>query len=293
MAIVLIDSLKFHYILTPKYLSSFLSTFTARKIFNIILGFQSIHILTLIIQKVALYHIIDIPIKFPHVDLMYKLFMIFPLVEELSNYKWIGAIMDLFALFCPLILIFHKNRSLIISNLVVFLIHSLLFNISYHHHFHFIVMYIFAYVPFISYKSEHRQLLWEWFRYYGLFIMSSAALWKLSRGNCFNPHQFSNILIYQHLELLSRVDLSLYGSFIRYFIRHTLLSQWIFLGAIGLELSFILGFFTKKYDVLLAYLLLVFLVFNWLFMGIPSIFSFIMVLPLITSKLKEFSSERV
>jgi len=52
---------------------------------------------------------------------------------------------------------------------------------------------------------------------------------------------------------------------------HQKISQVLFFGAIILEMSTVIGFFTKKHDKLIGIFLIIFHLFNWLLMDIAPI----------------------
>lgn len=111
-------------------------------------------------------------------------------------------------------------------------------------------------------QSRNRQrfvCVWAALRLYVCFLFGSAALWKLGRVGFLAPEQFSNILIEQHIEYLYQYPESPYSSFILWLSGQLILSASLWSGAIALQLSFLLGFFSKRFDKFLAFFLLLFL----------------------------------
>lgn len=106
-------------------------------------------------------------------------------------------------------------------------------------------------------------------RYFFLFFFSSAAIWKFVQGGIFNIDQMSGIFLFQHKEYLISSPNSWYTSFIYWFVSHTYNSYFLYFAATVLELSFIIGFFTRKYDGFLLIAAIIFLVTDIFFMRIP------------------------
>lgn len=106
-------------------------------------------------------------------------------------------------------------------------------------------------------------------RYFIIYVFVSAAAWKILRGTYLNREHFSDILISQHANILngghcSEVLCRLY----QYLIDHPALSFTIYILAILMELTFIIGLFTKRADKLLLILAIVFFAADHLFMRI-------------------------
>src|SRR5215218_3306778 len=84
-------------------------------------------------------------------------------------------------------------------------------------------------------------------RYFFLFFFASAALWKFYQGGIFNTQQMSGILLMQHKEFLVFAPDYWYTQLIYWIVRHPLAGYSLYVTATALELSFLVGFFAKKY----------------------------------------------
>jgi len=102
-----------------------------------------------------------------------------------------------------------------------------------------------------------------------IYVLASAAIWKIGRGAAFETSEMSNILLVQHANYLTGNCTEWICRLHFFLIEHTVLAQCLYVAAIVLELSFVVGFFTKKYDRLLLGLLLTFVFFDQLVMRIP------------------------
>lgn len=105
-------------------------------------------------------------------------------------------------------------------------------------------------------------------RYFFLFFFTSAAVWKFIQGGIFNIDQMSGILLYQHKDYLATSQ-NWYSTFIYWLINHPACSYLFYVGAAVFEIAFVVGFFTKKADLFLSILFLLFLFLDLLIMRIP------------------------
>ena len=109
------------------------------------------------------------------------------------------------------------------------------------------------------------------YRYFFIYIFFSAGLWKLRTGAFFNGEQLSSILLEQHLRHLA-YNLNDYFSRLIYFlINSTILSQSLYCIVIFIQTSFIIGFFTKKFDRVLLILFILFIISDYFLMKIDYI----------------------
>jgi len=122
---------------------------------------------------------------------------------------------------------------------------------------------------FMAQKQEMFKILLDGLRYFFLFFFVSAALWKLRQGGIFQPLQMSGVLLYQHTQLLTNSPEYWQSRVILWLVQNPWLAYTLYLLATLLELFFIVGFFTKKFDKLLVALFLLFLVMDYFIMRIP------------------------
>lgn len=106
-------------------------------------------------------------------------------------------------------------------------------------------------------------------RYFILFVLVSAGIWKFVQSGIFNPEEMSGILLYQHKDYLATSPENIYSKSIYWLINHPSISYLLYLCATVLELSFLIGFFTKRFDKYLILLFILFLFMDLLVMRIP------------------------
>ena len=121
---------------------------------------------------------------------------------------------------------------------------------------------------FITINLQSFYFVFQGLRYFFLFFFASAGIWKIVQGSIFNVEQMSGILLVQHKEYL--IDANNFFSYAMYWlIEHPVVAFSLFVISTILELSFVIGFFTKKYDRILLLMFLFFLLADVFFMRIP------------------------
>jgi hypothetical protein len=122
---------------------------------------------------------------------------------------------------------------------------------------------------FIPNNPKTFELLYRSLRYFFLFFFVSAGVWKFVQGGIFNFSQMSGILLLQHKEMLINSPGYWQTQLIGWLIQHQTISYSLYLIVTILELGFIIGFFTIRFDKALLILFIVFLVTDHLIMRIP------------------------
>jgi len=193
------------------------------------------------------------------------------LVLHPGAYVWLDVVVLLFP--AAIVAYYYRNNKF---NLVLgvsftaylmlyFLLQSALLNVSLHP----CVPYVILSGMFWCNSDLRFQLVLKVARFIVLYMFASAAMWKILRGALIEPQQMSYILMEQHANYMVSDCNAWICSFHTYLIQSPVLSQTLYIVATLLEMTFIAGFFTRKYDKLLVLLLIVFVVFNQIIMRIP------------------------
>ena len=151
---------------------------------------------------------------------------------------------------------------------VMFLIFMITKNSYVAHHEHGLVVPFMMSIVFWSKREERFSFLFRSLRYYVLFVFVSAACWKIFRGSAFHPDQLSEILKQQHLYFFSKNTDGFRYDALLYLVNHRAVGMLVHSAAVILQLSFIVGFFTRKFDTALLCLFFVFFLGNWFLMGL-------------------------
>jgi hypothetical protein len=114
--------------------------------------------------------------------------------------------------------------------------------------------------PFLLMMKDLRSFyyIFQGLRYFFLYFFASAGFWKIYEGGLFNIGQMSNLLLFQHKDQLVSSPDQWFTRFIYWLVRNPVISYMLFLLSTIMELSFITGYFTRRYD---RWLIRIFLVF--------------------------------
>ncbi|ANE50969.1 hypothetical protein [Flavisolibacter tropicus] len=191
-----------------------------------------------------------------------------PLVDqEIDPTYWLAMILRLPAIFrgtlaivLDSILFLSCLASLFIPNQtystrIFFIAHFLffiLYNLYSGHHYINIGILIMSF-PFVFKTNERFTAGFTFCRFLFCFMLFSAALWKIWRGNLTHFDQGSTLLLLQFKSLLFQESSFQYKT-ILFFAQNRMMGQLLWLGMIGIELLFFWGFITYKKD-------------NWLLIG--------------------------
>lgn len=205
----------------------------------------------------------------PEIDNTYWLFHYLQVPEWLTQNHGAAMLFDsvLFALIMGCIF-YSGIRILPLMLLVLLWTYFIVFNTFAGHHYYY-VGFLFVIIPFLAREKKNHDLLFDAVRYLFCFLYTSSGLYKLIRGVPFNPEQMQSILMNDNASEIYHNPESFHSDAILYFIQHPSLSQTIFICAMLIELSFLLGLFTKKYDLWLLLGLTVFHTGNYFMTGIP------------------------
>lgn len=121
---------------------------------------------------------------------------------------------------------------------------------------------------FLMRDQKGFSMMLQGLRYVFLFFFFSAGVWKVCLGGVFNPDQLSNILAFQHGHVLALSPESLFTQWINWLIDHPFIGWVLYFLATVVELLFVVGFFTMKWDRWLVFLFLLFLLLDKLIMQI-------------------------
>jgi hypothetical protein len=117
------------------------------------------------------------------------------------------------------------------------------------HHYRPIIGLVVAGLPFTFVSLDRFNWMLQGLRYYILFVYTSAGLYKIFRGSWFNVDQMTGIIENTQLELFLAAPDGWHAQLFGWLLQHQNVSWLLFLLATVLETVFILGYFTRRYDV--------------------------------------------
>jgi hypothetical protein len=134
---------------------------------------------------------------------------------------------------------------------------------------------LFPCIPFMFTKEFKFKLSFETGRYYLCGLYGLAGLLKIINGGVFHSSHLSDAIKGTVADFVIQNPSSMKAMVMQYFITHQNLSYALFISAVILESSFLIGFFTKKYDKFLLLLFFFFHFTNAYLMDIPMMNNFI------------------
>ena len=218
------------------------------------------------------------PILYQEVDIVYWLFMIAGIPDFISGN--VALSFDILLLTTSLIsFTFPRQNISTVIFCVCYFIYFILFNMTAGHHFNNVGILILSF-PFI-FKTLEFGFCWKFARFTFMFIMFSAGVWKIVRGNFSHPHQLAMIILNNKVSSLAMGEKTIQNNVIRWLIQHPFWPQLVWDILIILELSFVWGFFTLKKDGFLMVNYLLFFAGGLLLTGIFNIENFLFLLTLL------------
>jgi hypothetical protein len=207
---------------------------------------------------------------FGDTEWFYQLLIASHIPQFITSNSLSAALFDISLLVFSVLFLLTFKRIYAILFTVSVVLYFCTYNIITGHHYHGMAGMIVISLAFWLKEEERFKLAWEAARYYFLYIFASAALWKILRGSAFYQDQLSNILKSQQLNLLLQNPNTLKAHVVQYLIANPGVSHMVLLVNVLVQLSFIAGFFTKKYDRVLLALAIIFCIANYFVMSIIS-----------------------
>lgn len=200
------------------------------------------------LSHALLYQLHSPALIFPYVDITYILFNLSGIQKAIGqSFTFSFCFSILLFVFCAAVIIWPFKRLYIALFSILYFIYFLSYNNYGAHHVHTKIGILFISIPF-AFANNIYLLLWEGLRYYTLFMYADAFLWKLFRGTWLFDKQGILIIKGNITPLLfSHPDYKL-KSVYDYLFMHPEFADILFKTGFVFEGLFIVGFFTKKYD---------------------------------------------
>ncbi len=229
-----------------------------------------------------LLHQFESPVlNFPDADNTFWFILYTGIPQFLVKNFTISLLFDLSLFIVPVLcLIFNRTRIFPVLFSIIFFLYFITVSNFQAHHAHNLNGILMLSILFYCTPKTFASVLY-FFRYYVLFVMVSAALWKIFRGSVFHLDHMSNTFLLQHLYVLTDHPSSTYSTVIKYLMDHPILSHLIFIMGTLLEFVFLIGFFTKKYDKLLIILFCCFFIGDYAINQLPFFEFYIFLIPLL------------
>ena len=220
------------------------------------------------------------PILYQEIDPSYWLLMILRIPQIIAGNKIIAILFDVVLLLSAGISFIKPSQVWSVRVFYAFyFLYFMLFNLLVGHHYANVGILVVGFPFMFKYNSKFALLL-ACSRYYFLFVFTSAALWKIWRGSLFHTGQLISILQGKNSMSVINSDSSPIAQIVFFTGTHQglALAIWILLGV--LELSFLIGFFSYRYDGVLMINYLLFVAGGFLFVGIFNIENLLLLITL-------------
>ncbi|MFN8283491.1 MAG: hypothetical protein U0U67_09775 [Chitinophagales bacterium] len=207
------------------------------------------------------------------IDNTYWLLCILRIPQTIMQFP---LLFDLLFVVVSIISFATKNKWSFRFLLIVSIVHIITFNVFTGMHTKSCVFLPMLLLPFCFDKLF--DLVWQGVRYYFLFVLVSAAFYKILNGGLFHPNQFVHILENQHAEL-SILNPTNYTYLLSvWLIQHAAIANMLWYALFVMEAIFLIGFFTRKFDSILLVVLVLFMLSTFILMRI-SLFDFCCAFP--------------
>lgn len=191
--------------------------------------------------------------------------------QFIVQHVWVAIFLDIAILLLLCWLVVKPLNVWVARLLLLFLILFYVVVVGHHTHRNFQTGYIFVLLLFVVTSTNNKQILFECLRYFLLIFYVMAAYLKITSGALFNATHMSHALAAQFAPYFTEQRLGWRTALNSYLVQHTLIAQSLLITATIVEALAIVGFFTKKYDFLIALFLLIFHFANWFLMDIAPI----------------------
>lgn len=205
------------------------------------------------------------------VDLFFSLFYATALPQLIVQQLWLGIALDAAVLI--LMMLLYRNTANHKTGIALFLLSLLLYVtlMGYLTHRNYHAGLFLVWVPFMFRPGNSRTLAYEATRYYLLFFYASAGMLKIFHGTLNDVNNFSANLLNQFKPYFVEGNTGLRTDINLYLVHYAPVAYAFLLAATAAELICLAGFFTKKWDRVLGWGLLLFHCFNWLLMDIAPV----------------------
>ncbi|MBL7939394.1 MAG: hypothetical protein JNL43_08545 [Flavobacteriales bacterium] len=185
-------------------------------------------------------------------DLTFWLFQLLGIQEGLTAHSGIALVFDIILTASVVLALARPNgvwypRIYCTAILFYFVTHTTYAN----HHYRPIIGLLFAGIPFAFRSLDRFGWSFQALRYYVLFLYTSAGLYKVFRGSWLNMDQMTNIIENTQLELLLMHGDGWHAQLFTWLLINEPVGWALFFVCTMMETIFIIGFFTRRWDVAL------------------------------------------
>lgn len=210
-------------------------------------------------------------LKYVNVDLIYWSVNLTGFPKLVVENYFVAVALDVITVLLFIFLLLKPNVRLgFITLFILLFLFYITFN-TFHTHANIQLGYAIILLPFVFKSARLFSITWDFLRYYLLFFYLSAGIFKFIYGGIFDPALMSYTLKNQHALYLYFSPEHFRERIVIYLDNQPTVAWIFYILATIIELSAIVGFFTKRFDRILFVLLLLFHIGNWFLMDIGAI----------------------
>ncbi|MCC6817607.1 MAG: hypothetical protein IT245_01770 [Bacteroidia bacterium] len=235
---------------------------------RIVFSFVLLALLYFWYSGMMLHHVWDSPFQYKGADLTYWFLHSLRVDKLLTSNQFIAQVFSFVLIsFFVLASLFPKKRSLAIVSGILLLFYQVIFNMKLGYHTHHLFGFQFALLPFYFKESLFKPSL-------GLAKVLCclsyffAGFFKLYQGAWLSFDSFSHVLSNQHAAYLYFNPTGIRSLVVHYMISHPSIGFMFFISAMIVQLSFIVGVFSNKWNKYLAVFIVLFHVMDWFLMNL-------------------------
>jgi hypothetical protein len=218
------------------------------------------------LNHTGLYQIGGNPLLYADLDPLYWLAIFLKVPALLTGFP--ALVFDiLLTLTCALSAIHAGKKMWPVCFLILYYLYFLVYNMRTGHHYTNPAILIMG-MAFVVNSPKRFAALFTLARLIFCFMMFSAAIWKITRGNLIHPEHARYLLISLNLESLVTGNPSHRIEFISSLIAIPWMPQLLWILLILIELSFVTGLLTLRFDKILLVAYLLFFAGGWLLFDI-------------------------
>ena len=189
---------------------------------------------------------------FSNVDITYIFLNATGFLDFITTNYWVALSFDILLFASCFACLLKPNKTLYSAIfLCLYFLYTIIFSNYGGHHLHSKVGALLILIPFL-FKGKSFAFMWEGVRYYTLFFMVCAFLWKFFRGSWIAKGHGVEVIQQNWIPILYRKPNHLFTDFYCYLFNNPHIADILFTVGSVLEGIFIVGFFTKKYDKILC-----------------------------------------
>lgn len=213
-------------------------------------------------QNTWLHNFVDAPFYYVGTDFSYWLFILSGVPKFILSANLIAYSFDILLTLFTIINIIKPKRLTIALWLLLYFVWVMTTNSVIGSHFHSYNGFIIMGICFAFFQTKYFGTAWEMARYYVMYLFVSAAFWKILRGVPFEKYHLRNLLLQLNVWHAEREHW--YARVFKLFTSNLWLSYLCMQAVIALQLFFIIGFISKKYDKWLLYLFVFFCIADYI-----------------------------